>query len=427
MMNSCKTLCFIFITILSWNQVVFAQAPDKINEVENNLSGVQGAEKDSAWNIITRMRYYGVKGVSIALIHNYRLEWTKGYGWADEEAKRPVTSETRFQAASISKSLNAVGVLKLVQNDKLDLYADINQYLTDWKFPYDAKTNDKKISTIELLSHTAGLNVHGFEGYQKSADLPSIIQILDGQPPANSPAIRSVMEPGLRSEYSGGGVTISQMIVVDITKMPYALYMQNEVLNPMGMLNSSYEQPTTIDSTMLATGYRANGYEVPGKYHIYPEQAAAGLWTTPTDLAKYIIETQLTYEGKSAKVLNQTLTRLRLTPYDKAHAALGVFISTADGVVYFQHSGGNEGFRCQYIGNLQSGDGLVIMTNSDNGKIIEEIMNSVSRVYHWKGLAVYHMGQTKTIMYIIDVLVILLLILVAFFYMNRRKRKIRTN
>src|SRR5579864_2421307 len=166
MINSCKTIWFIFIVILSWKQVVLAQTPDKINEVENNLSGVKGAEKDSAWNITNRMRHYGVKGVSIALIHNYQIEWTKGYGWADEEAKRPVTAETRFQAASVSKSLNAVGVLKLVQNGKLDLYADINQYLTDWKFPYDSKTKNKKISTIELLSHTAGLNVHGFEGYQ---------------------------------------------------------------------------------------------------------------------------------------------------------------------------------------------------------------------------------------------------------------------
>ncbi|HZZ76421.1 MAG TPA: serine hydrolase domain-containing protein, partial [Puia sp.] len=289
MMKSCKTLCVIFIAIFPWKQIAFAQTPDKINEVENNLSGVQGAEKDSAWNITSRMRHYGVKGVSIALIHNYQIEWTKGYGWADEEARRPVTAETRFQAASISKSLNAVGVLKLVQNDKLDLYTDINQYLTDWKFPYDVKAKDKKISTIELLSHTAGLNVHGFEGYQRGADLPSVIQILDGLPPANSPAIRSVMEPGLRSEYSGGGVTISQLIVMDITKMPYAAYMQNEVLNPMVMVNSSYEQPTRIDSTMLTTGYRENGNEVPGKYHVYPEQAAAGLWTTPADLAKYII------------------------------------------------------------------------------------------------------------------------------------------
>jgi CubicO group peptidase (beta-lactamase class C family) len=145
-----------------------------------------------------------------------------------------------------------------------------------------------------------------------------------------------MIEPGLRSEYSGGGITISQLIVMDITRLPYAQFMKDEVLTPLGMTGSSYEQPAQIDSNLLATGYHENGDEVPGKYHVYPEQAAAGLWTTPTDLSTYIIETQLAWEGKSAKVLNQTMTHLRLTPSGDAHAALGVFIDSSGGAVYFR-------------------------------------------------------------------------------------------
>jgi CubicO group peptidase (beta-lactamase class C family) len=122
------------------------------------------------------MKHYKIKGVSVAVIHNYKIEWTKGYGWADEKARIPVSPETRFQAASISKSLNGVGVLRLAQENKLDLKADINQYLMSWKFPYDAKSKGKKISTIELLSHTAGLNVHGFEGYQMGARCPRLFR-----------------------------------------------------------------------------------------------------------------------------------------------------------------------------------------------------------------------------------------------------------
>lgn len=426
--QNAKYLLFIWASCLLNRQNIFAQSPDSptaetlanIRAVENNLAGIHEPEKDSAWNILSRMNHYNIKGVSIAVIHNYEIEWARGYGWANEAARRPVTPGTRFQAASISKSLNAVGVLKLAQENKLDLYADINQYLTGWKFPYDAKSNGKKISTIELLSHTAGLNVHGFEGYQTGTPLPTIVQILNGQPPANSAAIRSTTEPGLRSEYSGGGITISQLIVMDITRAPYAQFMQDEVLLPLGMTGSSYEQPSTTDSNLLATGYRANGDEVSGKYHVYPEQAAAGLWTTPTDLSKYIIETQLAWVGKSSKVLNQIMTHLRLTPYGDKHAALGVFIDSTDGRVDFQHGGANEGFRCQYLGSLSGGDGVVIMVNSDNSAIIPEIINSISKVYHWKGLAIYHVSQNKPAYSYLWISAAIMLLLSAGFLIIRR-------
>jgi len=415
------------------SQNVYAQSPDSptteilknIQSVENNLGGINAADKDSAWNILKRMRHYNIKAVSIAVVHNYQIEWAKAYGWADENDRRPATKETRFQAASISKSLNAVGVLKLAQENRLDLQADINQYLTSWKFPYDAKSNGKKISTIELLSHTAGLNVHGFDGYQRGFPLPTIIQILNGQPPANSAAVRSVTAPGLQSVYSGGGITISQLILMDITRKPYAQFMQDEVLSPLGMTGSSYEQPSIIDSVFLATGYRENGSEIPGKYHIYPEQAAAGLWTTPTDLSKYIIETQLAQEGKSEKVLNQTMTDIRLTPYGDPHAALGVFIDSTDGAAWFQHSGANEGFRCLYIGSMTGGNGLVIMVNSDNFAIITEITNSISKVYHWKGLTVFHLTQNKTgtsYLWMSGALLVLLTTSFLIIRMNKRKR-----
>jgi CubicO group peptidase (beta-lactamase class C family) len=358
----------------------------KIREVENNLVGPIAIENDVPGNILKRMHDYGIKGVSIAVIHNYKIEWAQGYGWADDSSKMPVTTRTLFQAASISKSLNGVGVLKLVQENKLNLYVDVNHYLTSWKFPYDSVSKNKKISTINLLSHTAGLNVHGFPGYARGGNLPTVVQVLNGVPPANSQAVRSMLEPGLRSEYSGGGITISQLIVMDITGIPYAKYMNDQVLKPLGMSNSSYEQPNLGDPVLLATGYGMDGEEIPGKYHIYPEEAAAGLWTNPTDLGKYIIETQYAYEGRSAKVLNQEMTRLRLTPYLDKNAALGVFIDSSEGTKYFQHGGSNEGFRCQYYGSLEGGNGLVVMVNSDNGMIIPEIVNSIAKVYNMKGL-----------------------------------------
>ncbi|RFZ91778.1 serine hydrolase [Mucilaginibacter conchicola] len=368
----------------------------KIQLVEKNLVGMISTEGTPLWTIQERMAHYKVNGVSIAVIRNYKVEWAKAYGYADVAEKRPVTTSTLFQAASISKSLNGVGILKLAQDGKLDLDKDINQYLTSWKFPYDSVAKGKIINTKNLLSHTAGLTVHGFGGYDIKDPLPTVVQILNGTKPANSDPVRSMFEPGLRSEYSGGGTTITQLMVTDITHQPYDKYMYEQVLKPMGMTGSSYTQPPAkAKAGLLATAYRGDGTQLEGKYHIYPEEAPAGLWTNPTDLAKYIIETQLALEGKSSKVLNQAYTKLRLTPYGDKSAALGVFIDDLDGVKYFQHGGANEGFRCQYEGSLEGGNGVVVMVNSDEGAIMNEIINSVAKVYGFKGL--YHSKVFKNV------------------------------
>jgi len=302
--------------ILAQSTTYPAEVDDRIKKVENGLITSGRTQNKERGSLKERMAFYNVQGLSIAVINNYRIEWAKGYGWADTSEKRPVTAQTLFQAASVSKSLNGIGVLKLVQDKKLDLNTDINEYLKSWKFPYDLVSKNKKITIANLLSHTAGLNVHGFPGYTGDDTLPSITDILEGKKPSNTKAIRSQFEPGLKFQYSGGGILISQLIIMDITNQPYDLYMQQNVLKPLGMTNSFYTQPPPEDKTqLLATAYHSNGRNVNAKYHIYPEQAAAGLWTTPIDLCNYIIETQLSYQNKSSKVLTYEMTKLRLTPY----------------------------------------------------------------------------------------------------------------
>jgi CubicO group peptidase (beta-lactamase class C family) len=358
---------------------------EKISLVVTNLKSNIEVEGEPDWTLKERMNFYHVKGVSIAVIRNYKIEWARGFGWADSAEQRPVTTSTLFQAGSISKSLNAVGVLKLVQDGKLDLYRDINDYLKTWKFPYDSLSHGKKITVANLLSHTAGLNLHGFPGYEKGDPIPSLSQVLDGIKPANTDAVRSSFEPSLRAQYSGGGTTISQMIVQDVSNMRYDEFMWKNVLKPMGMNNSSYTQPPPKENkNKLATGYLADGEEVKGKYHIYPEQAAAGLWTNPTDLATYIIETQLSLDGKSNKVLSEENTKLRLTPYIDKSAALGVFIDIKGGEKYFGHNGQDRGFVARYCGSFDNGNGVVVMSNSDDISIVNETVNSVASVYQWK-------------------------------------------
>ncbi|MDO6435466.1 serine hydrolase domain-containing protein [Flavitalea sp. BT771] len=358
----------------------------KIHEVETHLAGWVQTQHDHTWTLSERMAHYHLKGVSIAVVNDYKIEWAKGYGWADSSEGRHVTTSTLFQAASISKSLNAMGVLKLVQDGKLNLHMDVNRYLKHWKLTYNTLTKGKKITMAHLLSHTAGLSVHGFPGYDIQDSIPSIEQILDGRRPANSPRVYSMFEPGLRSQYSGGGITLSQLVVMNITGLPYDRYMHDSILLPLGMTASFYTQPPGPGKrALLATGYKNNGAAIHGKYHIYPEQAAAGLWTNPTDLCRFIIASQLSLEGKQGGVLSPAMTRTGLTPYIDSNAALGVFIQQRGPGKYFSHGGANEGFRSQYFGSLHGGKGVVVMVNSDNGAIMDEIINSVATVYKWEG------------------------------------------
>ncbi len=201
---------------------------------------------------------------------------------------------------------------------------------------------------------------------------------MDGKKPANSNAVRSIFEPSLKFQYSGGGTTVSQLIVEDVTGEKYADYMQKNVLQPLGMTQSSFNQPPSSDKqNLLATGYNGK-VEVVGKYHIYPEQAAAGLWTNPTDLAKYIIETQLSLQGKSNKILSKEMSIKRLDNN------LGVFVQDYNGTKYFGHSGGNEGFVCHYIGSLEDGNGVVVMTNGRNMQLVNEIVSNIAYQNKWK-------------------------------------------
>lgn len=375
---------------------------DTIRMVENNLCGTVLIEDSvNTFNLQQRMAGNKVHGLSIAVVRNYQVQWAKAYGFADTATKRPVTVQTLFQAASISKSLNGVGVLRLVQDKRLDLNADINSYLKSWRFPYDTVSHGKTISVAHLLSHTAGLTVHGFAGYEPGDTIPTLQQVLDGTPPANSDPVRSMFEPGLRFTYAGGGTTISQQLVQDITGQPYHVYMR-QVLDAMGMTTSTYEQPPpAAKAGLLSYGYRGNGEVVKGNYHVYPEQAAAGLWTNPTELAQYIIETQLALQGTSAKVLNQEMTRLRLTPYIDSNAALGVFVMSPGNHKYFNHGGANEGFRCTYYGSFEGGNGVVVMLNSDNGSMLDEVVNSVAKVYGWPG---FYQPKTRKAIAISDTL-----------------------
>ena len=354
----------------------------RIDRVVTCLRQPLSVKDDPCVNLAERMAALHVTGVSVAVIHQGQLEWSRGFG-VEQVGGKPVTPETRFQAGSISKPVAAMAALHLVEEGKLELDQDANAVLSSWKIPLGPEAAGKAVTLRELLTHTAGTTVHGFPGYAHGEPLPTLVQVLNGEAPANTPAVRVATEPGSRWNYSGGGFTIMQMMAIDAAKKPFPKLMHDVVLAPIGMRHSTYEQPLPSADRPMATPYNEDGTPVAGGSHTYPEIAAAGLWTTASDLAQYIIENQRSLAGHANHVLSQAMTKQMLTP-GIGNWGLGVQIGGSKQDPYFTHEGVNAGFESVFVGYENHGDGAVVMTNAQGGgRLAKELIQSIATEYNW--------------------------------------------
>jgi CubicO group peptidase (beta-lactamase class C family) len=358
----------------------------RIERVEKGLPAIPAAGTEPALQLDLEqsMRRFRVPGLSIAVIDNFRIVWAKGYGVKEAGSRASVTVRTIFEAGSISKAASAVGALALVERGKLSLDENVNLKLKSWQVPDNEFTSGQKVTLRRLLSHSAGLTVHGFAGYPVGAPIPTLVQVLNGTPPANSKPVRAAFVPGTKYAYSGGGTTVEQLLITDVVGRTFPHFMQEAVFEKIGMQDSSYEQPLPPSRwPMAATGTDGAGRSIPGKWHVYPEMAAAGLWTTATDLAKLAIEVALSKQGNANHVLSQTMTREMLTPQID-HRGLGFGVGDFDNPEEFEHDGDDAGFNAVVIMFADSGKGVAIMCNSDNGHDVEEyLIRSVANEYRW--------------------------------------------
>ena len=334
--------------------------------------------------VATEMNNHGIVGVSVAIIEDGELRTAKGYGFTDKSAATRVTTNTLFQAGSVSKPVAALAALRMVEAGRLSLDGDVNRSLKQWQVPENQFTKDEKVTLRRILSHSAGLTVHGFPGYQADSRLPTLRQILDGSKPANTAAIQVNVVPGSTWRYSGGGYTVMQQMMIDVARKPFPVLMKEAVLAPLQMTASTYEQPLPADRARLAaTGYYPNGKEVKGKWHIYPEMAAAGLWTTPSDLARFAIGIQKALAARSILVLSSSMTRRMLT-VQKGNDGLGLFLKGSGKKLRFDHGGRDEGFDTLLMADAESGHGVVIMINAnDNSGAVNRMVEAVRKEYHW--------------------------------------------
>jgi CubicO group peptidase (beta-lactamase class C family) len=352
----------------------------RIGRVENGLRPgvVLSGQALPKWTVAERMKFYNVPGVSVAVVVNGRIEWARGYGVTARDG-RPVDAQTLFQAASLSKPVTAMTALRLVDQGKLALDEDVNLKLRSWKVPEDEFTKTEKVTLRRLLNHSAGLTVHGFGGYGAGEPVPTLVELLDGKKPANSAPIRVDLVPGTRMRYSGGGYEVVQQLVMDVTGKPFAQDAQELVLQPLGMTRSGYMQPLPESLwANAAAGHRGNGVVLNGRWHTYPELAAAGWWTTPSDLARFMIELQ-----RGGHVLRPETQKTMLTKL-LGNYGLGISLGETAGRKGFGHGGANEGFRCMMFGYLDGSSGAVVMTNGDRGdSLANEILHSISAEYGW--------------------------------------------
>ena len=335
------------------------------------------------------MQKYRVPGVSVAVISGFRVHWAKGYGVADVETDRRVDVDTRFQAASISKPVTTMAVLKAVQDNRLSLDADINTILKSWKVPDSDLTATTPVTPRALLSHTSGAgDGFGFPGYHPSQARPSLVQILEGDKPSNVGRVFFERPPFTGYKYSGGGFVIMQLALMEALGRPFAEILRESVLDPLGMVHSTYEQPlpAALEST-AARAHSREGKALDARWHVYPEQAAAGLWTTPTDLAAFVVEIQRALRGPAGRVLSQATAKEMVAPVGIGPYGLGLVVNRRGEGWYFSHGGVNWGFHCALLGHVRRGYGVVVMTNSDNSTpVINEIEARVAAAYGWDSL-----------------------------------------
>ena len=323
-------------------------------------------------------------GLSMAVIDDDRIDWAAGFGSGCADGG-PVEATTLFQAASISKAVAAVGVLHLVEQGVLDLDTDVNGGLRRWTLPVSPHTEERPVTLRDLLSHTGATTVAGFPGYPVDSDLPTIVDVLCGRGPANTPPVESFAPPGTLEEYSGGGTTIVQLLVEDVTGRDFADLMVELVLRPFGMVDSAFAQPLPSErARRAAVGHHADGTPVPGGHRVHPELQAAGLWTTAVDLARWVLGVQRILRGAEGGPVSTETARLMVAAVSDGSYGLGPRLEGDDEHRRFGHMGSNEGFRGEVDALVDRPTGAAILTNGDGGAALcLEVRKALAEEYGW--------------------------------------------
>lgn len=358
----------------------------RIKAVENGLlrTVVFKGENPERMKLADRMSFYKVPGVSVAVIDKYAIEWAQGYGVERVGTELPVTPDLLFQSASISQSVTSWSTIQFVEQGKIDLDTDANAYLKSWTIPASSVTAEIKVTPRHLMSHSAGLISLTLAGYPFGKSMPTVLDVLQGQRPSDSPGVYVYNTPGIEVEYSELGYAVLHQLLEDMEGKPFHEIMYETVLKPLKMNQSTFEIPLPdIMRTKTVVGHNRQGEPVEEGWFYYPVAAASGLWSTPSDLCLFAIDVMRTAIGQSQTIVSPESARIVLTP-QLGNQGLGFEVYDAGENLYFSQRGSTEGYECCMVAYPSRGQGAVIMANSDNGAyLIDEILRSVSDAYKW--------------------------------------------
>ena len=381
-----KTL-MILLLISVFHTPALTQSNDPtLTEIENGLLPCILIEGEPSLNLQDRMSYYKVPGISITIISNYQIERTLNYGVMAAEIQNPVSDETLFNVGSLSKGVASLAVLSLVENGRVDVNEDINIQLVSWKIPENEYTKQNKVTPLLLMNHSGGAMFYPGIGYLGD-NFPTNLQVLKGEKPSQYKPVVIDRIPGTEYLYSNAGYAILQQLIVDVSGKSYPEYVKEKIFEPLNMQYSTLFQPLSEELIISsAAGHMNNGLPFSGKRYYIQPAAAGGLWTNSSNYAKYVIELQKSYAGRSDKIISSALAKEMLSPHVSKQYGLGVFMREINGEInYFGHMGDNKGFFAGYVAHLTDGYGVVVLTNSQNGaQLIREITSGIARLYDWK-------------------------------------------
>lgn len=343
--------------------------------------------RSERWELGQRMSHYGVPGVAVAILRNGQAVSSKGYGSRLAGQDFPVGPDTLFSVGSVSKVATAALCLKLIALGKLDLDQGVGRWLRRWHIPSGPEGDSSDITLRMLLSHTAGFNVHGFKDVDPSAPLPSLLQTLNGTPPALNKPLQRIDRAGNRSRYSGGGYMVVQAVIEDAMGQTFDTLARQYLFAPLGMNRSRFDAAPAATTKDIAHAHDRSGKPeaLPRGWQSFPELAPSGLWTSAHDLAR-LVEALCASYRKPGGFLPQSLAMDMMTAVSPGTFGLGPRLAGEGSARIFHHAGANDSYKAYIEGNLDSGDGLVIVTNGANGDVLgDEIRNAVSDALQWPG------------------------------------------
>ncbi len=336
------------------------------------------------WNMADRLAHYGCPAVSVAVLEEGQIAWAEAFGSMEEGQSAKPDAESLFSGASISKPVTAALALQFVEQGVFDLDVNVNRYLTAWQLPENEFTDAQPVTLRTLLSHTAGTTVHGFGGFPPGEALPTLVDVLEGRPPAKTKPVRVDKRPGLSTRYSGGGTTIVQLMLEEAFGGSFPDLAHQRLFEPLGMTRSTFENPLPERWRDNAAVGHEDGAILPGKWVCVPQLGAGGIWTTPSDYARFMAACRDAWLGRTTPLFGRAIATQMMTSQG-GEFGLGWELFDHGGQIVFGHGGSNHGYQCESKCYLQSGDGAVVMTNADSGLIFYwEVFAAVAQVHGWR-------------------------------------------